>query len=363
MNPFLLWLCLLFPSACTAQSIKSPEVLPDGRVTFRCKAPNAKEVVVESDILPKLEMTKDENGVWSVTTGPLAPDYYNYFFVIDHVAFADPANADRKAVVTGGAESILHVPGPSSLSWERNDVPHGVISRHRYRSRILGEDRDFYVYTPPSYSSSKGFPVVYLLHGVMEDETAWEAAGKASVILDNLIARQKAMPMIVVMPNGYGFANVPDNIGQQFGGTATQRKIMDAFTDVLLTEIEPQVAREYRTSKDRAIAGSSMGGAQALYIGLNHSDKFGWVGAFSPAVIMYGLPYDPWFPAIGSRYEQTVFTYCGTKDFLILPFRKMNQWLSGKAVKMQTTETEGAHTWNVWRRNLEDFAERVFQAK
>jgi len=343
------------------QSVRSPEVLADGRVTFRCKAPNAKEVWVEGEDLPKLVMTRDDNGVWSATTRPLDPDFYNYNFVIDGVVADDPANTDSKEVAVGGRESIVHVPGPATLSWEPGNVPHGVLRRQRYRSGILGEDRDFYVYTPPGYEEGKKvYPVLYLLHGVTENETAWEAGGKASVILDNLIAWHKATPMILVMPNGYGFPGVADHMELQFGMPDEQRRLMDTFTKVLLNEIVPRVEKGYRTGA-RAIAGVSMGGAQALYIGINHHALFDSVGAFSPAVIMYGLPYDKWFPTSGSFPE--VSMYCGTEDFLIGANRQIEKWFKGQQVPARVTEMPGMHTWNVWRRCFTDFASKVFQKK
>ena len=150
-------------------------------------------------------MQKDDSGVWSVTTEPLEPDYYGYSFLADGVGLIDPRNPLMKPNLLG-TQSMVHVPGPPSLPWEINDVPHGVVHHHFYKSGVVGDQRDYYVYTPPRYdpASKKTYPVLYLLHGFSDDASGWTAVGRANVILDNLLAQQKAKPMIVVMTLGYG---------------------------------------------------------------------------------------------------------------------------------------------------------------
>jgi hypothetical protein len=175
-------------------------------VTFRFRGPNDKEIAVYVEGAAKpLPMQKDDQGVWSVTTVPLAPNYYGYGTIADGVWLVDPSNHDAvsKSIVQG---NILHVPDPASLPWELGAVPHGEIHRHFYRSGVAGDDRDFYVYTPPGYDprGMQTYPVLYLLHGFGWDASSWTTVGFANVILDNLIAQGKAKPMLVVMPLCYG---------------------------------------------------------------------------------------------------------------------------------------------------------------
>lgn len=349
-------------------SARSPEVAPDGRVTFRFHAPNAQKVSAVREGAKRLPMTKDERGTWNAVTDPLPPDIYTYQFVVDGIILADPSNPLVKAVVNGGHESLVHVPGPQSLPWERRDVPHGVIHRHVLHSALYGEDREFRVYTPPGYDArdGKSYPVLYLLHGVMEDETAWVTAGRADVILDNLIADRRAVRMIVVMPLGYGFANVPERVAEQFGGPTAQRRFMEALTRHLLGELTPEVERCYHVSpgrEARAIAGVSMGGAQALVIGLNHPDRFAWVGSFSGAIVMLAEPFATWFaePAKAGPRPRLVWLSCGRDDFLLGFNRQFGRWLRGRRVAFVASEPAGAHAWPVWRRNLVEFATRLFR--
>ena len=353
------------------QATRSPEVQPDGRVSFRFRAPNAREVFLARDDAPQLAMTRGDQGIWSVTTAPLPPDLYSYMFVVDGVTLADPANPLCKPIITGGNESLVHVPGPYFLSWEDNDVPHGTLHLHRYRSADHRRGARVLVYTPPGYDPTarhRTYPVLYLLHGVMDDASAWTTAGRAAVILDNLIAQHQARPMLVVMPLGYGFTNVADRMALQFGGPSDQKKIMDVFTSSLLAEVIPQVERAYLVTQDRAaraIAGLSMGGSQALYIGLNHLDCFAWIGSFSGAFIMYGASYEKWFPDLSvqtNRRLSLLWLACGTDDFLFGANRKCRDWLQAKQVRFTAIDTPSAHTWPVWRRNLTEFVPLLFQA-
>src|SRR5579864_8573195 len=178
------------------ERIVSPEVSADRRVTIRFRAPGAKEVAVRMDgFLKPLPMTKDERGVWSLTTEPLEPDYYGYSILMDGVPLIDPNNPLLVPNLLRPS-CAAHVPGPASVPWETNDVPHGVVHHHFYHSRVVGDDRDLYVYTPPRYDATapQRYPVLYLLHGFSDDASAWVAVGRANVIVDNLIAKGKAKP-------------------------------------------------------------------------------------------------------------------------------------------------------------------------
>jgi len=344
----------------------SPEVHSDNRVTFRVRAPNAQEVLFAREGAQPVPMQKDEQGVWSITTDPLEPDFYGYSFHADGVLLIDPSNHLIKPSLLF-VQSVVHVPGPASLPWEINDVPHGVIHHHFYSSAIVGDNRDFYVYTPPGYSpkAKKPYPTLYLLHGFSDDASAWTAVGRANVILDNLIAQGKTKPMIVVMPLGYGALEVLSQGFSAFHDATLRQRNFQKFRDALLNEVLPQVEATYRVSKDRksrAIAGLSMGGAESLLTGLNTLDRFAWIGAFSSGGVTEDFQAD--FPDLNSNANsqlRLLWIACGTDDHLIEINRKLRTWLDSKGIHHTDVETPGAHTWMVWRRNLATFAPLLFQ--
>jgi len=350
------------------QPIVSPEVHPDHSVTFRFRAPNAKEVVLDMEGGKKMPMQKDEQGVWSVTTDPLEPDYYGYSFVADGVALLDPSNSEIVPNLLDPASEV-HVPGPLSLPWEVNNVPHGVVHHHFYKSNVVGDDRDFYVYTPPGYDPTARdlYPVLYLLHGFSDDASAWTAVGRANVILDNLIARGKAKPMVIVMPLGYGAPEVLLRHGPGSSDPVLRQRNYDKFREALVTEVMPQVEKTYRVSKDRnerAIAGLSMGGAESLNTGLSTIDRFAWIGAFSAGKV--ADDFNAQFPKLDSSANERLhllWIACGTGDRLIEQNRKFREWLKSKGIRHNDIETPGAHTWLVWRRNLAEFTARLFQGQ
>ena len=344
----------------------SPEVHSDNRVTFRFRAPNAKEVLLDREGTEPVPMQKDEQGVWSITVDPLEPDFYGYTFEADGVRLIDPSNHLMKPNLLN-PQSVVHVPGPASLPWEINDVPHGVIHHHFYRSGIVGDERDFYVYTPPGYSpnAKKLYPALYLLHGFSDDASGWTAVGRAHVILDNLIAQGKAKPMIVVMPLGYGAPEIVSHGVGAFHDPGLRQRNYQRFRDALVNEVIPQVEAAYRVSKDRnsrAIAGLSMGGAESLLTGLNTLDHFAWIGAFSSGGLTEDFEAE--FPALDPKANsqlRLLWIACGTDDHLIEINRKFRDWLKSKAIQHSDIETPGAHTWMVWRRNLARFAPLLFQ--
>ncbi len=228
----------------------SPEVHADRSVTFRFRAPNVKEVAVSIEGSSKpLPMQKDDQGVWSVTTDPLAPDYYGYSFTADGVGLFDPSNHSIKPNFLYRA-SEMHVPGAASLSWEIGAVPHGEIHHHFYKSGVVGDDRGFFVYTPPGYDprGNQTYPVFYLLHGFSDDASAWTAVGRANVILDNLIAQGKAKPMLIVMPLGYGEPKVLEPHSGVFHDPAITQRNFDKFREALLAEVRLARAASPRSS-------------------------------------------------------------------------------------------------------------------
>jgi enterochelin esterase family protein len=346
-------------------SLDTPEVHSDNSVTFRFLAPNAQEVKLAREGADQQTMKKDDKGVWTVNTASLPPDYYGYSIIVDGVRSIDPFNPLLKPNLLS-TENMVHVQGPPSLPWETNDVPRGEVHHHFYRSAVAGDQRDFYVYTPPGYdpAAKTTYPVLYLLHGYSDDASGWTAVGRANVILDNLIARGKAKPMIVVMPLGYGTMEIITLGWGAWSHTDVRDRNFSNFREALLTEVMPKVESEYRVASDRnsrAIAGLSMGGSESLLTGLNNLDKFAWIGAFSSG----GIPdeFEQDFPGLDAKANQQIrllWIACGTEDRLIAVNRKLREWLKSKNIQHTDIETSGMHTWMVWRRNLADFAGLLF---
>ncbi|HEX4232045.1 MAG TPA: alpha/beta hydrolase-fold protein [Bryobacteraceae bacterium] len=355
-------------------SVQSPEVHPDHSVIFRLRDPNAQKVTVTIAGRPDpVTLTKGEDGVWSVTSEPMAPDTYSYSFHADGVSMLDPSNS---AIVPNllSPSSVLVVPGPEPLPWDRTAIPHGVIHHHFYKSGIVGDSRDYYVYTPPGYdpAAHKRYPVLYLLHGYSDDARAWTAVGYANLILDGLIAQGKAKPMIIVMPLGYGDPDIVNKqflakSGSPFRNADTRSKNFDRFTDALLKEVIPMVDKEYRTvnkRESRAIAGLSMGGAETLLTGLNHLDTFAWVASFSAGgeANDFATEFPKLDAATANKQLRLLWIACGTDDRLITLNRSLVDWLKSKEINVTRIETPGMHAWVVWRRNLTALAPLLFAA-
>ncbi len=341
----------------------------DGRITFRLRAPNAKEVAVSRSGAERLAMTRDDQGTWTATTAPLAPDIYQYTFSVDGIASLDPMNA-WVAPNLLNMSNMVRVPGPSAgdaqLPWDIADVPRGQLHRHFYKSARVGDHRDYYVYTPPGYDPKgpQTYPVLYLLHGFSDDASGWTSVGQAHVILDNLIAAKRVVPMLVVMTLGYGAPEIvargprPPGIGQ---------KNMEGYRDALFTEVIPAIERDYQVDarrERRAIAGLSMGGAESLFVGLNAIDRFAWIGAFSSGGLGQPAQFAELFPSLtaaeGKRLK-LLWIACGTEDRLIDANRQFRSFLTERSVPHEAVETPGAHTWTVWRRNLATFTPLLFR--
>ena len=345
----------------------SPEVHADRTVTFRFRDPHAKNVLLVLAGAQPAAMKKGHDGVWTITTAPLAPEFYGYLFQADGVDLIDPNNSALKPNLLS-VQSELHVPGPASLPWELNDVPHGIIHHHFYHSKIVGDDRDYYVYTPPGYDADtkQSYPVLYLLHGFSDDASGWTAVGRANVILDNLIAQGNVKPMIVVMPLSYG---APEIVSYGFGAMDRDHPLRDKnfskFTEALLAEVLPQVESQYRVIADRnsrAITGLSMGGSESLLTGLTHLDQFAWIGSFSAASLPDGFSND--FKGLSAKDNaglRLLWVACGTEDPLINPNRRLRQWLAFEGIQHVSVETPGMHNWLVWRDNLSTFLPLLFQ--
>jgi enterochelin esterase family protein len=349
----LLVMCLLTGALFAAP----PEVHSDRRVTFRLRAPKASSVSVEVQFVQGPQaMTKGEDGVWSVTLGPAEPDIYEYSFVVDGLQVSDPANSWLK-FWGGAAKNLVEVPGEKPMFFEQQDVPHGTVHIHKYRSKSLGVTRGLYVYTPPGYETSKDtkYPALYLLHGMGDTEDTWTVVGRANVIADNLIAQGKAQPMVIVMPYGHTPSAPPDmrSIGRY-----------EAFGKDLIEDAIPYVQGSYRVSadrKDRAIAGLSMGGGQSLTVGLGNLDLFGWVGAYSSAIPrpenLDGLLAEP---KLINKQLNLLWIGCGKSDFLFDANQKFIERLKAENIKHVAHISDGGHEWRVWRRYLNEFVPLLF---
>ena len=343
------------------QPIVSPVVHPDRTVSFNLRSANAQKVEVRLENGTRINLTKDEKGIWSGTTEPLPPDLYGYSFLVDGVGTIDPFNGDLKTNALTPSSMVL-VPGDKPMPWEFTDIPHGTVHHHFYASKVAGENRDFFVYTPPGYDPGKRYPLLVLLHGYSDLADGWTTVGKAHLIFDSLIAGGKK-PFIAIMPLGYGFS-VKDLKAGAVRRAGNFTKNTADFEKTLLEEVLPMAEKQYKVSAkpgERAIAGLSMGGAETLYVGLRNLDRFSWIGAFSSAPQIFGKPEEA-FPTLNEKDNAKIkllWIACGKADGLLKSNQAFVEWLKTKKIDSKYVETEGAHTWLVWRRYLSDFLNQV----
>jgi enterochelin esterase-like enzyme len=352
-----------------------PRVHSDRRVSFRIQAPEAKKVQVR--LGNTYDMTRTEDGVWSVTIPPQVPGFHYYYLVIDGVQVNDPASETFYGV--GRQSSGIEIPEPGIGYYEIRDVPHGEVRQFRYYSKVTESWRRAFVYTPPGYDSGlTRYPVLYLEHGGGEDERGWVVQGRADIILDNLIAEKKAMLMLIVMDKGYAVAAGEKPYVPVPGEPFDMRRAssLPAFEKVTIGDLIPAIDRRYRTLGDRdhrAMAGLSMGGGQAFEIVLHNLDKFAYVGGFSgvpggnggpvvnTATDFGGVLADG--PAFNKRMK---LVWIGTGTAEPASMYKGMQGFRGAITKAGIQhvyfESEGtSHEWLTWRRDLFDFAPRLFQ--
>jgi enterochelin esterase-like enzyme len=337
----------------------SPEVLPDNRVTFRIYAPKATEVFIDGDWIAQGRGTggpllEDDEGIWSITVGPLVPDFYTYAFTVDGVRTMDPQNT---AIKPGNMrlQNMFLVPGEEVDFATTRPVPHGEVRIVWYDSPAVGGARSMRVYTPPGYDADdRTYPVFYLIHGGGDNDAGWTTIGRANFILDNLLAAGKIEPMIVVMPNG----SVPRPGGgyrltgaDRTSPAAIQARIEmlsslhDIFVEDLLSTIIPTIERTYRVRTDRgsrAIAGLSMGGAETLRVAPSNLDKFAYVGVFSMG-LQVGAE-----AGVHPDFEER------NADFF-------SATLTRHGIQHTFNETTGGHTWINWRLYLCDFLQLLFR--
>jgi enterochelin esterase-like enzyme len=345
------------PSSSTVQTSStdpamplSPEVHADRTVTVRLFSATANVVTASGDI-GDLTLTKDAQNIWSATTAPFAPAIYRYFLTVDGVRMADPNNPDIK----GTSESLVTVPGDPPMPWELRNVPHGRVTQVLYQSQVFNAQRRFFVYTPPAFDTTTDMlPVLYLLHGYTDDDSSWTAVGKANLIADNLLADGEIKPLIIVMPYGQLNSRVPDS-------EALAADFQEKYEKQLLTEIVPYVEKTFRAfpdAKHRAMAGLSMGGLQAAFIGLNHPEFFSTIGMWSSAVFVDpSILLDRLVAAPDNLKHSFLYVHVGVgqQDQLFFCSRAIDQFLTSQNIAHEFTPTAGVHSWVVWRSYLVNF--------
>jgi enterochelin esterase-like enzyme len=378
----ILGTCLALNTIATAQiprlspndTLHSVVIGSDGRVTFSIFAPSADSVRVGGTDIPdqlrNVPIRKAENGVWSATIGPIPPGAYRYNFQVNQLAVCDPRNTMTSESNTN-TWSMIYVPGAEFM--DLKDVPHGAVAEITYYSSALNRFRRMHVYTPPGYEAGTArYPVFYLLHGAWDTDDAWTTVGRAGLIVDNLIAQRKAVPMILVMPAGH------TGPFPSFTPQAGPRR--DEFADDFLADIKPYIEKNYRTVDDRdhrAIAGLSMGGSQTLNIAIPHLSDYAYVGVYSSGVLeLAGRgPFQlseneqPWAVRNGKFLDDPaakkglrLFWFAtGKDDFLLNTSRGTVELLKKHGFEVEYQETAGGHTWANWREYLAEFAPRLFK--
>lgn len=369
--------------------IVSPEIHDDNTVTFRIKVPKAVQVKIVGDFLPpqkiktdfgefegtgSADLVENKDGIWEFTTPkPLPSELYSYSFVVDGVKMSDPNNVCLFRDVNSFTNYFVIGGGCGDL-YKVNDVPHGCVSRVWYDSPTLGMRRCMTIYTPADYFiGKKAYPVLYLMHGAGGDENSWTDLGRAAQILDNLIAQQKVVPMIVVMPNGN--SNQDAAPGEGVKGIVTPMmdvenmangKIEKSFHDIMAF-----VEKNYRTIQNknsRAIAGLSMGGFHSIHISAYYPDKFAYVGPFSPGIVSDSkapdaIIYEDFEEQLARQFEhapKVYAMYIGKKDFLYEINKEYCKMLDQKGYKYTYVESEDGHIWKNWRIYLTDFLPQLF---
>jgi len=311
-------------------------------------------------------LKKGADGIWSITVGPLEPSMYHYNFVVDNVSAIDPKNAHA---LRDGAKysSMVIVPGKGSEIYEVNEVPHGSLTQAWYNSPSLELYRRMYVYTPPGYENGKeNYPVLYLLHGGGGDEDAWTSLGRANYILDNLIARKKAKPMIIVMTNGNAWqtSSLRTAPGSPEFTREDYQKVSGKFEKSLVEDVIPFIEKNYRVKtgkENRAIAGLSMGGGHTITATTNYPDTFGYIGVFSSGIFQPGASTESDFLALKKSGYNTYWVACGKDDFVMESNKRLLEMLKKLEMEHEYFESPGSHTWANWRTYLSMFAPMLFR--
>ena len=363
VSSFTKYTVLGTPASTNIRSAKYPQILPDNRVVFRIKAPDAQKLQI--DLVKKYDMVKDTSGYWILTTEPISEGFHYYSLLIDGVPVADPSSETFYGM--GREASGIEIPFPGQGYYAEKDVPHGDIRIKRYYSPVTFSWRQLYVYTPPGYdaNTTEKYPVLYILHGGGEDERGWASQGKTDLILDNLIAEGKAKPMLVVMPDA--------NLGAGgFSSDAIERSLA-MFEREMKQVIIPLVEKNYRTLTDannRALAGLSLGGLHTLYTGINNTNLFSQLGVFSSGWIspMLDKTANAQYSfikanqsSIAKNLRSLWISEGGKEDIAYKNGQIMLAKFDELGIKYTYSEYPGGHTWPVWRNNLYNFAQILFK--
>ena len=375
--------------------VDSPVINEDGTVTFRYQSAKAIKVEVTGDFLPTQkidvefngqkfsydapgvrELKEGQNGVWEYTTDfVVAPDLYNYTFRVNGDTVIDPHNMWVNRDVAS-LTSVLLVPkaGERSDLFAIHKVPHGTVSKVWYHSDKVNLDRRLTVYTPAGYETSKAkYPVLYVLHGIGGDEDAWVTQGRATQILDNLIARGEAKPMIVVFTNGNISQEAAplENADDYTRPTMALPMTMEGTFETAFPEIVKFIDSRYRTinkKQSRAVCGLSMGGFHTLYLSLNYPQLFGWSGMFSAAIGVSDASVSPIYQDFDAKLAKyyaskpnLLWIGCGNTDFLWQANLEFKKKLEDNGFKFTFMETEGGHIWKNWRIYLSEFVPLLFK--
>ena len=350
------------PAATNIRGGKYPQVMPDNRVVFRLRAPNAKKLQI--DLGKKYDMIADTGGFWTLTTDPIGPGFHYYSLIIDGIAVVDPASEAFYGM--SRMASGIEIPFKGDDFYAMKNVPHGDIRIKRYFSRNGNQWRRFYAYTPPGYdvNTDEKYPVLYILHGGGEDETGWATQGKTDLILDNLIAANEAKPMIIIMVDG----NMPGA-----GGLAGfNENVLKSFESELKLNVIPFVESNFRVktgSENRALAGLSMGGLQTLYAGVKNSDMFAYLGVFSSGWFANNTalsqPQYDFMTANKDKINKDVKSFWiamgGKEDIAYNNCQIMMDKFKEIGIAFSYYESPGGHTWPVWREDLYKFAPLLFR--
>lgn len=378
--------------------VVSPQVNADRTVTVRVLAPKANEISVTGELLngsdPK-PMTKGDDGIWTATLGPLPPDVYTYAFNIDGVNTTDPRNPWVKLVSATGLASQVEVPGDGPQYYDSKPVPHGLVQIMTYESKATNATRQAFVYTPPDYNrTTTKYPVFYLLHGGGDLDPGWVMTGRANIIMDNLLAEKKAVPMIVVMPLARGggslgigpsgmspgiaaAGNVMPGAGRGAaggpGGAAgappapTGPAPLQAFAQDFIGDLVPAIERTFRVSsraEDRGIGGLSAGGAATVNTAFSRPDLFRYI-----VIMSAGAPqnvedlYPKFFGngAAAAKQMKMIWLAAGDGDFALNGTKALDEVLTKNGIKHSFKTTQGRHEWRLWRPHLYEFAQLLFR--
>ncbi|MCK5440483.1 MAG: hypothetical protein KAJ23_01200 [Maribacter sp.] len=368
-NWVLILLCLTLSTILPAQEspipvYTSPIVNLDRTVEFNLYAPKADKVTLLGSMQSEeVTLTKAENGLWSMTIGPLPPEIYHYQFDVDGTKIMDTKNQYPYPWLDGKSELII--PGTPALLHEVMDVPHGTLHNHIYNSSTTGSSNLVRVYTPPNYDplNDKEYPVLFLLHGFGEKVSFWSDFGKINLIVDNLISQNKIIAPIIVMPNADPLeAEYYKFFSGQVDGNAWMEKNIDVLDKDLHNDLFPFLKDRYKIKWDKrsmAISGSSMGGIQAILLGVRNVNEFGWVIGLSTSLNV---------PPFGTENIQQINKLplfqlnIGKKDtWGFKQSNKVHKWLLENDIKHEYVISNGGHDWDVWRKDMIDLLPQLFR--